>query len=57
MTINEHNMFNPFKNWGDVGWYCTWLEGMEGSQHFVWLAVILVNKEINFKNLTGSDGS
>jgi hypothetical protein len=31
MTINEHNKSNPLKTWGDVGWYCMWLEGMEWS--------------------------
>jgi hypothetical protein len=57
MTINEHNMSNPLKTWGDVGWYCMWLEGMEGFQHYV-----VSNhfgeegKKFNLKNLIGLDG-
>jgi len=50
-------MSNPLKTLRDVGWYCTWLEGMEGFQHFVVSSHFgEEGKKFNLKNLIGLDG-
>lgn len=55
MIINNYNRSNPLETWRDVSWYYTWLEGIEGFQHCVWLTITLVKKEkIHLLNLEGS---
>ncbi len=45
MTINDQNKFNPLKTWVYVSWQYIWLKGFEGTQHYVWITVILVKRE------------
>ncbi len=45
MIINNYKRSNTLETWRDVSWYYTWLKGIEGFQHCVWLTIILVQKE------------
>jgi hypothetical protein len=45
IIINDHNKRNHLRTWGDAFWFYTWIEGVEGFQHCVCLAIIPMQRE------------
>jgi hypothetical protein len=57
LIINDHNKSNLLKTWDDALWLYPWIEGIEGSQHCVWLTIIpMKERSWYYKNLIGMDG-